>query len=79
MSRGAAAPAGRGAAEAAAPAADRLAGVLLASLDELAPPGRAEAAGRLAGQAYAALRKSDLKAARRFDALLHRLAGRLAW
>jgi len=59
--------------------ARRLSDVLVASLEELAAAGRVEAACRLAGQAYATLRRSDREAARRFDVLLHRLTRRLSW
>ncbi len=57
----------------------RLADILLASITALAGAGEVEAACRLAGQACAALRGADPATARRFDALLHRLAARLLW
>ncbi len=53
--------------------------ILLKCVAALADTGEVEAACRLAGQAYAALRTSDPVAARRFDALLHRLTPRLTW
>ncbi len=56
-----------------------LSALLLKSLEELAAAGNVEMACRLAGQACVALRRADCGAERRFDALLHRLARRLAW
>jgi hypothetical protein len=55
----------------------RLNEILLASLTSLAAAGEVEAACRLAGQAFMALRSTDQVAARRFDALLHRLTPKL--
>lgn len=55
----------------------RLSEILLASLTSLAAAGEVEAACRLAGQAFMALRIADQVAARRFDALLHRLTPKL--
>lgn len=57
----------------------RLSEILLASVTALAGAGEVEAACRLAGQAYVALRRSEPGAARRFDALLHRLTPLLTW
>lgn len=57
----------------------RLSEVLLASISALARSGEVEAACRLAGQACVALRSADPAAARRFDALLHRLTPTLKW
>lgn len=57
----------------------RLAELLLASLEALAAEGQVDRACRLAGQACRVLRTSDPKAEHRFNALLHRLAGRLDW
>jgi len=59
--------------------ARRLSEILLASITALAGAGEVEAACRLAGQACVALRCSEPDAARRFDALLHRLTPMLAW
>jgi hypothetical protein len=59
--------------------AERLAGILLSSLAALAEAGRVEEACRHAGAACVALRRSDPRAARRFDVLLHRLSPRLDW
>ncbi len=58
---------------------DSLSGVLLASLYALAEVGETEAACRFAGRACAILRRSSPTSARRFNALLHRLAPRLTW
>lgn len=58
---------------------DALVDVLLASLATLAAAGEVDAACRLAGKAYAASRRIDPTAARRFDVLLHRLSTKLAW
>ncbi|WP_150288181.1 hypothetical protein [Rhabdaerophilum calidifontis] len=58
---------------------ERLAGILLSSLVALAEAGRVEEACRHAGAACVALRRSDPRAARRFDVLLHRLSPRLDW
>jgi hypothetical protein len=52
---------------------------LLASLEALAAAGQVETACRLAGQACAALRRSDPRGAHRFNALLHRLTRHLDW
>lgn len=57
----------------------RLSEILLASITALADAGEVEAACRLAGQACVALRCSEPGAARRFDALLHRLTPMLTW
>src|SRR3546814_15451978 len=53
--------------------------VLLASLSTLADAGETDAACRLAGRAYAHLRKPRPAIARRFDVLLHRLTPKLTW
>jgi hypothetical protein len=53
--------------------------ILLASVTALAAAGEIETACRLAGQACVALRGVDPAAARRFDALLHRLTPKLPW
>jgi hypothetical protein len=53
--------------------------ILLASVTALAAAGEVEAACRLAGRACVALRATDPAAARRFDALLHRLTPKLTW
>jgi hypothetical protein len=58
---------------------DGLAGILLASLKELAAAGRVETACRLAGRACVALRDSDPAVERSFNALLHQLSRRLDW
>jgi hypothetical protein len=50
-----------------------LAGLLVASLEQLAAAGELEAACRLAGEAYVLLRLEEPRAAQRFNALLHRL------
>jgi hypothetical protein len=50
-----------------------LAGLLVASLEQLAAAGELEAACRLAGEAYVLLRLDEPRAAQRFNALLHRL------
>jgi hypothetical protein len=55
----------------------QLSEILLASLTSLAAAGEVEAACRLAGQAFMALRSTDQVAARCFDALLHRLTPKL--
>lgn len=55
----------------------RLSEILLASLTSLAAAGEVEAACRLAGHACMALRSTDQSAARRFNALLHRLTPKL--
>jgi hypothetical protein len=57
----------------------RISEILLASVSALAAAGEVETACRLAGQACVALRRTDPAAARRFDALLHRLTPKLAW
>ena len=59
--------------------AGRLLEILLASITALAGAGEVEAACRLAGEACMALRRTDPAAARRFDALLHRLTPLLTW
>jgi hypothetical protein len=51
-----------------------LADVLLDSLRQLAAAGETEAACRLAGPAWAVLRRDDPRNWRRCNALLHRLA-----
>lgn len=56
-----------------------LAGLLIASLEALAAAGEVEMACRVAGKACVLLRSADPRAARRFNALLHRLSPRLAW
>jgi hypothetical protein len=48
--------------------------ILLSSLEALAATGEVDAACRLAGRACAALRKSDSRGWRKFNALLHRLS-----
>ena len=65
------------AAEASLP--EKLAVVLLRSLENLASAGEAEAACRYAGQACVALRNADPKIARRFDVFLHRQTKHLSW
>ncbi|HTN64286.1 MAG TPA: hypothetical protein VL147_22480 [Devosia sp.] len=57
----------------------RIPEILLASLTALAAAGEVEKACRLAGQACVALRHANPSAARRFDALLHRLTPKLNW
>ena len=57
----------------------RLSEILLESVVALAGTGQVEAACRLAGRACVALRAPDPTAARRFDALLHRLTPKLTW
>jgi hypothetical protein len=57
----------------------RLSEILLASIRALDAAGEVENACRLAGQACVALRRDDPAAARRFDALLHRLTRKLTW
>lgn len=57
----------------------RVSEILLASITALAAAGEVEKACRLAGQACVALRGTDPVAARRFDALLHRLTPTLTW
>ena len=57
------------------PAAD----ILLESIAALAACGNVDQACRLAGRAYAALRRSDPWTARRFDVLLHRLTRLTDW
>lgn len=51
--------------------------LLLDALQKLADAGEVDAACRIAGKACAALRKSDAKSERRFNALLHRLTRQL--
>jgi hypothetical protein len=60
-------------------ALSRVPEILLASVTALAAAGEVETACRLAGQACVALRATDPAAARRFDALLHRLTPKLTW
>lgn len=57
----------------------RLSEALLASVTALAGAGEIETACRVAGLACVALRDADPAAARRFDALLHRLTPKLKW
>jgi hypothetical protein len=57
----------------------QLSEILLESTVALAGTGQVEAACRLAGRACVALRASNPTAARRFDALLHRLTPKLTW
>ncbi|HEX5959367.1 MAG TPA: hypothetical protein VFY92_12035 [Hyphomicrobiaceae bacterium] len=57
----------------------QLSELLLISAAALAAAGDAETACRVAGQACVALRGADPAAARRFDALLHRLTPALKW
>ncbi|WP_198958954.1 hypothetical protein [Candidimonas nitroreducens] len=61
------------------PTLEALSGLLLESLAALAEADGAEAACRLAGRAYVALRHESPQQARRFDVLLHRLTRRLSW
>lgn len=61
------------------PPLEALSGLLLESLAALAEADGAEAACRLAGRAYVALRHASPQEARRFDVLLHRLSRRLNW
>lgn len=58
---------------------NELSEILLESVVTLAGTGQVEAACRLAGRACVALRESNPTAARRFDALLHRLTPKLTW
>jgi len=51
--------------------------LLLDALQKLADVGEVDAACRIAGKACVALRRSDTKSERRFNALLHRLVPRL--
>lgn len=51
-----------------------LAGILIEALRALADHGQAEAANRLAGGAYAALRRTHPDLAQRINALMHRLS-----
>lgn len=60
------------------PPLEALCGLLLECLAGLAEAD-AEAACRLAGRAYVALRHENPQQARRFDVLLHRLSRRLSW
>ncbi|TAL54401.1 hypothetical protein [Pandoraea sp.] len=53
--------------------------LLLQSLTALAAADQVEMACRIAGQAYAVLRRDDEHQAQRFNSLLHRLARRLNW
>ncbi len=57
----------------------QLCDILLTSLARLAETGETEAACRLAGRAYAALRLEAPDAARRFDVFLHRRTPALTW
>jgi hypothetical protein len=66
-------------AQSAGPSLSRVPEILLASITALAAAGEVEKACRLAGQACVALRGIEPAAARRFDALLHRLAPKLPW
>jgi hypothetical protein len=70
---------GRAKGSAAEISAGRLAEILLEGIRTLARAGEVEAACRLAGQACVALRTADPSAARRFDAVLHRLTSKLTW
>jgi hypothetical protein len=63
----------------AGPSPARVPEILLASVTALAAAGEVDTACRLAGQACVALRGTDPGAARRFDALLHRLTPKLTW
>jgi hypothetical protein len=56
---------------------EQIIGLLLDTLQKLADAGEVDAACRIAGKACVALRQSDTKSERRFNALLHRLAPRL--
>jgi hypothetical protein len=56
------------------PPLDALTAVLAEALRALAASGHAEVANRLAGQAYAALRREHPNQAQRINALMHRLA-----
>lgn len=56
------------------PPLDALTAVLAEALRALAASGHAEDANRLAGQAYAALRREHPNQAQRINALMHRLA-----
>lgn len=67
------------AAETRPPVRATLTDVLLASLEALAAAGHADEACRLAGQACAALRQSDIAGWKRFNALLHRLSRHVSW
>lgn len=51
--------------------------LLLDALQKLADAGEVDAACRIAGKACVALRRSDPRSERRFNALLHRLVGKL--
>lgn len=55
-----------------------MAEILCTSLEALAAAGRVDEACRIAGQACAVARRSDPKAWRRFNALLHRLTKKLS-
>ena len=55
-------------------AADALVPLLVAALRALGDTGKPEAANRLAGQAWAALRRERPAAAQRINGLMHRLA-----
>ncbi len=53
--------------------------LLVSSLEALAAAGEVETACRFAGKACVLLRSADPRAARRFNALLHRLTPKLTW
>lgn len=57
----------------------RIVNILVSSINALAQAGEVETACRLAGQACVALRQADLKAARQFDVMLHRMTPMLRW
>lgn len=56
---------------------DTIAELLLDALKKLADAGEVEAACRIAGKAFAVLRKTEPGEERRFNVLLHRLTPRL--
>ncbi|HET7411164.1 MAG TPA: hypothetical protein VFJ18_00765 [Pararhizobium sp.] len=56
-----------------------LTGLLVTSLEALAAVGEVDTACRVAGRACVLLRSADPRAARRFNALLHRLTPKLSW
>lgn len=60
------------------PPQDETVMLLLDALQKLAEAGEVDAACRIAGKACVLLRHSAPHAERRFNALLHRLTGRLA-
>lgn len=78
MSGSAASPGAAGVADSAA-STRQLSELLLISVAALAAAGDTEKACRIAGQACVALRTADPTAARRFDALLHRMTPALSW